>query len=84
MQQGMSESDLAQFVDTQGLQNVLNDFDVQDFDEQKMIEWANDHETRSRTGKLDVYNTLMEGHQIPLTFSPEPLKDEDALSSLLG
>ena len=82
MQQGMSRSDMTQFVDTLGLQDVLNDFDVKDYDPQQLMDWADEHETKGRTGKLDVYNTKLVGQRIPMTFSPESVKG--SLSSLLG
>jgi len=69
MQQGMSRDDMNQFIDIQGLQDVLNDFDVADFDADRMMNWSDKHETESRGGKMDAYNTKLQGYQIPLTFS---------------
>lgn len=82
MPQGMSPSDTTQFVDTQGLQDVLNEFDVREFDAQRLTDWTDKYETQSRTSKLDAYNNKLEGQRIPLTFSSKPIKG--SLSSLLG
>jgi len=79
---GMGGDDLKQFVDTQGLQNVLNDFDIEvgEDDMSNLMNWTENYEVKGRPGKMDVYNQLL-GHQIPLTYSPEPVDD---LRDLLG
>lgn len=78
---GMDKDELAQFVDTQGLQNILNEFDVKEFDAERLMDWAEKYETQGRPGKMDVYNTKLQGTQIPLTYSPVAVDD---MSSLLG
>jgi len=78
---GMDKDDLAQFVDTQGLQNILNEFDVKDFDAERLMDWADKYERQARYGKMDVYNTKLQGMRIPLTYSPVAVDD---MSSLLG
>lgn len=83
MYAGMEGSDLEQFVDTQGLQNLLNDFDIEVGEDHmsNLTEWTKRYESQMRDGRLDAYNQLLQGQQIPLTYSPEPVDD---LSSLLG
>lgn len=80
MNQGMSANDLAAFVGVGRLPAIWEEFDVADFNAEKLGEWTENYEAQARGGKLDVYNNL-EGEQIPLTFSQEGVKD---ILSLLG